>query len=86
MAVTRHAATLDTEPLAKSYSGEILTHLSSNHFQYARAFFCYRKSYHDGQPHVCSGLGHGSKPAVVKQIVRKFFLSTGQAQVELGIK
>jgi len=40
VAVTRHAATLDTEPLAKSYSGGRRTHLSSNHFQYARARFC----------------------------------------------
>ena len=37
VAVTRHAATLDTEPLAKSYSGGSRTHLFSNHFQYARA-------------------------------------------------
>ena len=37
VAVTRNAATLDTKPLAKSYSGGIRTHLFSNHFQYARA-------------------------------------------------
>ena len=30
------AATLDTEPPAKSYSGGSLTHLSLNHFQNAR--------------------------------------------------
>ncbi len=35
-----NAATLDTEPPAKSYSGGSLTHLSSNHFQNARAFCC----------------------------------------------
>ena len=40
VAVTRHAATLDTEPLAKSYPGGSRTHLFSNHFQYARARFC----------------------------------------------
>jgi hypothetical protein len=40
VAVTRHAATLDTKPLAKSYSGGIRTHLFSNHFQYARATHC----------------------------------------------
>ncbi len=40
-AVTRHAATLDTEPRAKSYSGGSLTHLSSNHFQYAHGSICY---------------------------------------------
>jgi hypothetical protein len=34
------AATLDTEPLAKSYSGGSRSHLSSNHFQYARAWDC----------------------------------------------
>jgi hypothetical protein len=39
--VTRHAATLDTEPRAKSYSGRSRTHLFSNHFQYARAMVCY---------------------------------------------
>ncbi len=39
-AVTRHAATLDTEPPAKSYSGGSRTQLFSNHFQYARACFC----------------------------------------------
>ena len=33
-----YAATLDTEPLAKSYPDGIHTHLLSNHFQYARAF------------------------------------------------
>jgi hypothetical protein len=37
-----NAATLDTEPLAKSYSGGSSSRLSSNHFQNARAFFCYR--------------------------------------------
>lgn len=31
------AATLDTEPLARSYSGGVHTRLSSNHFQFARA-------------------------------------------------
>ena len=31
-----NAATLDTEPPAKSYSGGSLTHLSLNHFQNAR--------------------------------------------------
>ncbi len=36
VSVTRHAATLDTEPRAKSYSGGSRTHLFSNHFQYAR--------------------------------------------------
>ena len=36
-----NAATLDTEPPAKSYSGGSLTHLSSNHFQYARSSHCY---------------------------------------------
>ena len=35
------AATRDTEPLAKSYSGGVLTRLYSIHFQYARARFCY---------------------------------------------
>ena len=34
------AATRDTEPLAKSYSGGALTRLYSNHFQYAPAIFC----------------------------------------------
>ncbi len=39
--VTRHAATLDTGPVANSYPDGIHTHLFSNHFQYARAtFFC----------------------------------------------
>jgi hypothetical protein len=33
--VTKHAATLDTEPLAKSYPGGSRTHLSINHFQFA---------------------------------------------------
>ena len=32
-----NAATLDTEPLARSYSGGILPRSSSNHFQYARS-------------------------------------------------
>jgi hypothetical protein len=41
VAVTRHAATLDTEPPAKSYPGGSRTHLFSNHFQYARASICY---------------------------------------------
>ena len=36
-----NAATLDTEPLARSYSGGILTRLSANHFQFARAPFSY---------------------------------------------
>jgi hypothetical protein len=36
VAVTIHAATLDTGPVANSYSGGSRTHLSSNHFQYAR--------------------------------------------------
>ncbi len=36
----RHAATLDTEPLAKSYSGGCPTRLSSKHFQSARAWIC----------------------------------------------
>jgi hypothetical protein len=36
--VTRRAATLDTEPLAKSYSDWIHTRLFSNHFQYARSW------------------------------------------------
>ena len=35
--ITRHAATLDTEPLAKSYSDGNHTRLFSNHFQYARS-------------------------------------------------
>ena len=35
------AATLDTKPLAKSYLDGSHSHLPSNHFQYARAFFCY---------------------------------------------
>lgn len=35
------AATLDTEPLARSYSGGVHTRLSSNHFQFARASDCY---------------------------------------------
>ena len=35
----RHAATLDTGPLAKSYPRGIYPRLSSNHFQSARAFF-----------------------------------------------
>ena len=34
------AATLDTEPLAKSYSDGSLTRLYSNHFQYAPASHC----------------------------------------------
>ncbi len=34
----RHAATLDTEPLAKRDFGRNRTRLSSNHFQSARAF------------------------------------------------
>ena len=34
------AATLDTEPRAKSYSGGSHTRLSSNHFQSARALHC----------------------------------------------
>jgi hypothetical protein len=34
------AATRDTEPLAKSYSGGDPTRLYSIHFQYARAIFC----------------------------------------------
>jgi hypothetical protein len=37
----RHAATLDTEPLAKSYPGGNRTRLSSNHFRAARAPRCY---------------------------------------------
>ena len=37
VAVTRHAATLDTGPVANSYPRGIRTHLFSNHFQYARA-------------------------------------------------
>lgn len=36
----RHAATLDTKPLAKSYSGGSHTRLSSNHLQSARASRC----------------------------------------------
>ncbi len=40
MAVTRHAATLDTGLVASGYPGGSLTHLSSTHFQYARARFC----------------------------------------------
>ena len=36
----RLAATLDTEPLAKSYSGGSRTRLSSNHFQSARSPLC----------------------------------------------
>ena len=40
MAVTRHAATLDTGLVASGYPGGSLTHLSSTHFQYARAIFC----------------------------------------------
>ena len=35
MAVTRHAATLDTEPVANGYPGGVPTRLSSNHFQSA---------------------------------------------------
>ena len=38
--VTRHAATLDTRPVANSYPGGSHTHLSTNHFQYARAPLC----------------------------------------------
>ena len=34
------AATHDTKPLAKSYLGGNHSHLPSNHFQYARAWFC----------------------------------------------
>ena len=34
------AATLDTEPLARSYSGGIYPRLSSNHFQFARPPDC----------------------------------------------
>ncbi len=34
-AVTSHAATLDTGPLARSYSGGSRTHLSMKHFQFA---------------------------------------------------
>jgi hypothetical protein len=41
VAVTRHAATLDTGPVANSYPDGSPTHLFPNHFQYARAFFCY---------------------------------------------
>jgi hypothetical protein len=37
MAVTRHAATLDTGPVANGYPGGVPTRLSSNHFQYALA-------------------------------------------------
>jgi hypothetical protein len=39
--VTKHAATRDTGPSAKSYSCGSLTLLSSNHFQYARSTSCY---------------------------------------------
>ncbi len=35
------AATLDTEPLARSYGGGVHTRLSSNHFQSARPTFGY---------------------------------------------
>ena len=35
-----YAATLDTEPLARSYSGGIPTRSSSNHFQSARSRSC----------------------------------------------
>jgi len=35
-----HAATLDTEPLAKSCSGGRLTGLTSDQFQYARSPIC----------------------------------------------
>jgi len=38
------AATLDTEPLARSYSGGIYPRLSSNHFQFARPTFCYGRT------------------------------------------
>ncbi len=38
----RHAATLDTKPLAKTYSSGNRTRLSSNHFQSARALHFYR--------------------------------------------
>ena len=41
MAVTRHAATLDTGLVASGYPGGSLTHLSSTHFQYARALSGY---------------------------------------------
>jgi hypothetical protein len=41
MAVTRHAATLDTGLVASGYPGGSLTHLSSTHFQYARASLGY---------------------------------------------
>jgi len=58
-----NAATLDTEPLAKSYSGGSLTHLSSNHFQHARgiALFCSHQL-----PHVFARKPkiYGSIPAV----------------------
>jgi hypothetical protein len=37
VAVTRHAATLDTGLVANGYPDGSLTHLSSTHFQYARA-------------------------------------------------
>ncbi len=40
VAATRHAATLDTELVAKSYSGGNRTHLLSNHFQYALPCDC----------------------------------------------
>ena len=36
MAVTRHAATLDTGPVANGYPGGVPTRLSPNHFQFAR--------------------------------------------------
>jgi len=35
------AATLDTKPLARSYSGGVCTRLSTNHFRFARARFGY---------------------------------------------
>jgi len=41
-ACTRHAATLDTGLVASGYPGGSLTHLFSNHFQYARAPHCSR--------------------------------------------
>jgi hypothetical protein len=37
----RHAATLDTGLVASGYPGGSRTHMSSTHFQYARAFFGY---------------------------------------------
>lgn len=45
----KHAATLDTEPVATSYSGGSPTRLSSKHFQYARSPLCSSASWSAGR-------------------------------------